>query len=569
MITDHGNVSGCIKFSAEMKKEGIKAILGTELYISRKDTSIKDDTNRKNDHMVICCKNKKGWQQLMKIVSESNKPENFYYKPRLDLQKLATLCNKEFFVFSGHSGSVLHKYVEDRDYEGAAKCVQNLKDLFGEENVIIELQLFRLNGNASKMEEDVEFLRNLAKDTNTRSSACQDVHYLNQQDVLLHRIALCSSLSKTMSQIEKDPNKPMAGFFENDCFYLPSPEQMKELGYTDEELDMSWLNDACEKYDIQNQPILPKFADNEKEVLAQLCREGWKRRLRNNWNIQVYADRVKMELEVFNKWNLNGYFLIVQDYINWAKQEGMLVGPGRGSSGGSLVAYLLGITEIDPIPYDLSFERFFNESRCSPDNISLPDIDTDFPAEGRDRVIGHMKQKYGAENVAQIATFGSLKGKAAIKEVLRIFSVCDAETMNDITKDMPNEADIADELEEQGEESIISWCLHNNPRIFGDYCYLENDKIKGDLGRYFEMAIELEGVYKSQGRHAAGVIVTDRPISELAPIIYDGKTGEAIVALDKKDAEKVGLTKYDVLGLGTLDRLMGINNLLRYGKVRR
>jgi DNA polymerase-3 subunit alpha len=568
MITDHGNVSGCVKFHGEMKKKGIKPILGSELYISKLPTNIKNDENRKNDHLVIIAKNKEGWQQLMKIVSSSNHPDNFYYKPRLDIQKLAEKAEKKFIIFTGHSGSILHNYA--MDMEASKKCLANLKELFGEENVIIELQLFKLSSvdEQERNLEYVNFLRQLAKETNTKAVACQDIHYINQKDAILQRIMLCSNVQKTLKQVENMPEKPMAGFFDNDCFYLPSIEEMRELGYTDEELDMSFIFDQCEMYDIQNQPLLPKFCDNEPEFIKELCREGWKKKARSDWNKELYGNRVKQELEVFNKWNLNGYFLIVQDYINWAKKEGMFVGPGRGSSGGSLVAYLTNITEIDPIQYDLSFERFFNESRCSPGNISLPDIDTDFPSDGRESVIEYIKFKYGPENVAKIATFGALKGKAAIKEVLRIYEVCDFEMMNEITKNMPNEAEIADELEEQDEDSIINWCLVNNPKIFQDYCKLEDGKLVGEYAQYFKIAIDLEGVYKSHGIHAAGLIVTDRPITELSPVFYDSKTGEAIVALDKKDAEKIGLVKYDILGLSILSKLQMVKHILKYGKLK-
>lgn len=200
-------------------------------------------------------------------------------------------------------------------------------------------------------------------------------------------------------------------------------------------------------------------------------------------------------------------------------------------------------------------------------NISLPDIDTDFPANRREEVIEYIREKYGKDKVCQIATFGTLKGKAALKEVFRVCEVCDFETINLITKPMPNEADIADELEEQGEESIISWCLRNQPKMFKDYCYIEGEEFKGEYAKYFQIAIELEGIHKSQGKHAAGLIVSGEPLADIVPLIYDKKTGEAIVALDKKDAEKIGLVKFDILGLSCLDKLMSINNLLRTGKV--
>lgn len=208
-------------------------------------------------------------------------------------------------------------------------------------------------------------------------------------------------------------------------------------------------------------------------------------------------------------------------------------------------------------------------SRCIYDikDSSLPDIDTDFPASRREEVIHYLKQKYGDEYVCQIATFGTLKGKAALKEVFRVFEVCDFSTINEITKPMPNEADIADELEEQGEESIIRWCLVNQPKMFKDYCLLNEDgSFSGEYGEYFKMAIELEGIHKSQGKHAAGVVVSSEKLHEVSPMIYE-KSGESIVALDKKDAEKIGLVKFDLLGLSCLDKLMTANNLLRFGKV--
>ena len=565
MVTDHGNVSGCIKFHVEIKKQGIKPILANEMYICHLDSHIKNDENRKLDHMLVCAKNKVGWQKLMQITSYSNHPDNFYYKPRLDLNKLEKECNKEFFVFTGHPGSILYNYIND--YEAAKLCIEDLKKRFGNNNVIIELQLFKFTSldEQKKNLEEVNFLRKLSKDTNTRAVACQDIHYINQEDAILQRIILSSNLGKTLEQINSMKEKPMAGFFDNDCFYLPSQEQMYDLGYTDEELDMSFIDKQCELYDIQNQPILPKFCENESELMLKLCGDGWKKKSLPTWDKQLYSNRVKMELEVFNEFGLNGYFLIVQDYINWAKNKGMFCSCGRGSSSGSLVSYLLNITEVDPIEYDLSFERFINKSRMTKENMALPDIDSDFPSDGRELVIEYIKEKYGKDNVAQIATFGCLKGKAAIKEVLRMYKVCDFETMNEITQDMPDEAAIADELEEQNEDSIINWCLRNDPKIFKDYCQLEDGKLIGQYAKYFEMAIELEGIYKSQGKHAAGIIVTDRPIYELAPVIYDNKNHNPIIALDKKDAEKIGLVKYDILGLSCLTKIKTILNLLEYG----
>lgn len=560
-ITDHGSVSGAIKFATTMQKTGITPLLGTEFYVSYKDSTIKDGDNRKLYHMVVCAKNKESWYKLIQAISASNHPDNYYYKPRLDLEKLAAIIGDSCFIFSGHPGSYLwDKKTTPEIVEG----IKYLKGLFGN-NLYLELQRFIQD---PEVDQHIDMLIEAGKQTNTKGVACIDAHYTNKKDARLHRIVLCSNLHKTLPQINRmsPSERPMSVFFNTDKFYVPSIDELKGFGHTDEELDMSSIISQIEPFKINEQPKLPKFSEDEHELLREKTREGWRRKSKVNWQ-QEYLDRVKMELDVFTKWNLSGYSLIVADYIQWAKDQGMLVGPGRGSSGGSLVYFLLNIVEVNPIPFKLDFERFFNEARCSKDSVSLPDVDTDFPIEGRERVIGYMRGKYGPEKVCQIATFGALKGKAAIKEVFRVLEVCDAETVNKITKPIPDEAAIADELEEQDEDSIISWCLRNQPKMLQEYCQLVDGKLTGEYAQYFEIAIELEGIHKSQGKHAAGVIVSSEKLADIAPLIYDQKSGEPIVALDKKDIEKIGLVKFDILGLGALDKLMSVNNLLRYGTI--
>lgn len=560
MLTDHGSVSGFIKFATAMKKEGIIPVLGTEFYLSYKDCTIQDADNRKLFHMVVCAKNKDSWTKLVKAISESNRKENYYYKPRLDTEKLANIIGDSCFIFSGHPGSYLWDFkTEDEIITG----IDYLKGLFGN-NLYLELQRFIQD---PEVDSHIDLLKSAGQKTNTPAIACIDAHYTNKEDVNLHRIVLCSNLHKTLPQINRmsSADKPMGVFFEKDYFYVPSIEELKNFGHSEEELDMSSISSNIESFDLQEQPRLPKFVDDEEEYFRERCREGFRTKRTVLWDYK-YVDRVKYELDVLTKAKLSGYFLIVSDYITWAKEKGILVGPARGSSLGSLVCYLLNITSIDPLLFKLDFERFYNESRNTKDNISLPDVDSDFPANRREEIIAYIRDRYGKDKVCQIATFGTLKGKAALKEVFRVCEVCDFETMNTITKPMPNEADIADELEEQGEESIISWCLRNQPKMFQDYCYFEGEELKGEYAKYFEIAIELEGIHKSQGKHAAGVIVSKEPLADIAPLIYD-KSGEAIVALDKKDAEKIGLVKFDILGLSCLDKLMSINNLLKTGKI--
>jgi DNA polymerase-3 subunit alpha len=561
-ITDHGSVSGAIKFAKVMEKNGIIPVLGVEFYCSYHDSNIKDENNRKLFHTVVISKNKASWYKLLKAVSLSNHPSNFYYKPRLDLQKLSDCIDDSCFILSGHPGSLLW---DCKTEDSIIEKIGYLKKLFGDSNVILEMQRFM---DDEDVKEHLKILESASLKTNARKIACEDIHYTNKEDAKLQRIVLCSNLRKTLPEIEKmkPEDRPMSAFFNCEKFYLHSMEELKSFGHTEDELDMSFIIDQIEPVKLQEQPKLPKFSSNEAELLTEECRKGWRKKSKLTWD-KVYVDRVKMEIETFSKWNLCGYFLIVSEYIRWAKSQGMLVGPARGSSLGSLVAYLMDITEIDPIPYDLFFWRFFNDSRCSVDNVSLPDIDTDFPADRRDEIFEHLRDKYGRDYVAQIATFGTLKGKAALKETFRVCEVFDFETMNKITKGMPDEADIADELEEQNEDSIIMWCLRNQPKMFQDYCVLDNGELKGDYAQYFKTAIELEGIHKSQGKHAAGVIVSSEKLSDIAPMIYDGKTGEAIVALDKKDAEIIGLVKFDILSLSALDKLMSVNNLLKYGKI--
>lgn len=368
-ITDHGSISGCIEFFSKLKKEGIKPVFGCEFYISPNSASIKDDSNKNLKHMVVLAKNKTGWLNLVNLVSKSNSNENFYYKPRLSLDDFKTHDRGSLFAFTGHPGSVLGDCLHDREL--AEKEILKLIDVFGKENLIIELQLF-FGGN----EQNVEILRDLAKKYGLRAIACTDSHYLEKKDADIHRIVLCSNLKLKLKEmknkISNNESVPFKGFFTKDCFYLHTEEELKSFGHTEEEIDCSDLISQIENFSIENAPLLPDFSkEDQNEILANICREGWKRKYKQTWNTKEYVSRVKKELAVIKDNNLAGYFLIVLDYINKAKKDGYLVGPGRGSVCGSLVAYLSGITNVDPIKYDLLFERFFNPGRSFPKHISF------------------------------------------------------------------------------------------------------------------------------------------------------------------------------------------------------
>ena len=398
------------------------------------------------------------------------------------------------------------------------------------------------------------------------------VYYVTPDEAEPHRVLLCSGMKTTLPKVRSILNKNETvdnqEFFESDDFYLPTPEEVKD---SEEEIQLlNKISNMCEDYEITSKPMLPEFkcpeGFDEDEYLTQLCREGWRRRLMSCDKIKdkdkkdEYLQRIKKELDVIFKAELSGYFLIVQDIVNEIKRRGWLAGPGRGSAAGCLVSYLVGITEVDPIEYDLLFERFYNEGRNSEDYVSLPDIDVDVPAEHRDEIIDYIKQKYNSENVSQMVTFGRLQGRAALKEVLRINDAVSFAEMNEITKSIPNEADISDQLEAMEDRSIIKWSLINEPDSLKEWCTIdEDDKLDGPLSLLFDQAIKIEGTNKSQGKHAAGVIIAKEPLKDICPMTLD-KNKQMIAAFEMNDLESQGHVKFDILGIDLLSKIMDITN---------
>jgi DNA polymerase-3 subunit alpha len=284
-----------------------------------------------------------------------------------------------------------------------------------------------------------------------------------------------------------------------------------------------------------------------------------------------YADRVKLELDILQKAGLSSYFLIVQDIVNYVKKSGWLPGPGRGSAAGCLVSYLIGITQIDPMKYDLLFERFYNEGRNTADHISMPDIDVDVPITKREQIIEYIKNKYGIDKVSQMITFNTMKGRGALKEVLRVYDNISFEETNRITKFIPDEAKIADELQEMkedtGEASIIRWALENNVDKLKEWCYISSDgSLAGPLAKRFEQAIRLEGTKSNQSKHAAGVVISSKSLGSVCPMVYDNKNKQSIAGMEMQDLESLGLIKFDILGVAMLDKIMTISEILSKGE---
>lgn len=564
-LTDHGSISGAVSFIKECKKHNIKPILGVEAYITEQNANIKTKDNIVS-HQVILAKNLNGWYKLIQLVSKSNDEENFYYRPRIDLDILKNAGGDDLVSFSGHLGSTLH--LRSSSMSDMENYVRIMQDIFGPNNFFLEIQL--VNKDSSDMIRQAKRIRELSEYTKVPCIATGDAHYCKQDDAYDHRILLCSSLKLTMKDVKKQLRSnscPLSEFFTSNVFHIPSEDYLIGCGNTPEEIHNTGLiADSCEFYDITGPPKLPKFSCpnnmDENSYLRELCKKGWYNK-EKNWNKTIYGERVKQELAVIKKADLAGYFLIVQDYVNWAKNQGWLVGIGRGSVAGSLVAHLLNITHVDPIENDLIFERFYNAARAG----SLPDIDMDFPKFKRPQVIQYLKDKYGHDKVCQMATFGRLQGRSAIKEVLRAHNVCDFETMNLITKNIPQEAEIADQLQDAGETSIIKWTLQNNSKDLSDWCTLENNEFYGEYSEYFAQAIRLEGTYKSQGKHAAGIVLSVEPLDKVCPMIRDKNSSEKIAGLGMEDLESMGHVKFDILGLVVLDKLMAVNDLLAHGRI--
>ena len=572
-LTDHGSISGSVDFMTQCKKRGVKPIVGCEFYVTQAEPSIKDNKSNLVSHQVILARNLAGWYNMIELVSKSNDNDVFYYKPRIGTEDMKRICTNNMISFSGHPGSTLANLLPDM--LAAERYIKLMQDIFGKENFYVEIQLIDAK-TFPEAAKNAVMLRDLATKTGAPCIATGDAHYATPEMSVDHQVLLCSSLGMTNRDVEKKMrlgyDMPLSAFFRSQQFYIPTGQDFIDCGNTVEEVENTLrLADQCEEYDVTGPPKLPHFPcpDGMSEVayLKQLCREGWKRCKQNYWD-DTYVDRVKMELGVIEGANLSGYFLIVQDFVNWAKNQGWLIGPGRGSGAGCLVSYLLNITTVDPIKYGLLFERFYNAGRNTKDRVSLPDIDVDFPIMKRKYVIEYVKKKYGSEYVCHMATFGRMQGKGAVKEVLRVNNACDFDTMNKITKEIPDENAISDQLEETGESSVLRWTLLYEPKSLADWVHMNEDEtLGGDYAQYFAQAMRLEGTYKSQGVHAAGIIISGEKLDKICPMIHNKNSDEKIAGMYMGDLEAMGLTKFDFLNVAVLDKLMAVNNLLRYGRI--
>lgn len=722
-ITDHGSISAMKTFYDECKKAKIKCIIGCELYVCEQDPTIKNNSNNKRHHLIVLAKNDQGIKDLMALVSESNKPEHFYRKPRLNLEQIAPFVSKGNLIFltaciagalpmslftdfkaaiiAGRNGNVagVREYLKPDWISIGKEIISKHLSIFGKGNYFLELQ----EEGMAIQTVVVDCLRKLSKETGVPTVATIDAHYCKKEDAEDQRLLLYASLHTTKEAQEARLRQTgdVMDFFISDNYYIPSYQEMREK-FTEAELAMSLkIANQIEYSSLGHDPYLPVFTNDESEKLGldsndylrHLCIKGAKTKLTHLTQEQkkIYWDRLQRELIVIGEAGLADYFLIVWDVCRFIDEKKGPRGKGRGSGAGSLINYLTGITGIDPIEYGLYFERFFNASRNIPphfnvgqvdfmswmsnnfellhtrnvDNerkmvskqlamqmtrrdieftnmmrkevewidrnnprmwmylydmielkpaenpsnshlayglgmtirsrdeldinkkviihkghISLPDIDTDIGVVFRNEVITYLKERWGEKYVAQMITFGRLQGRAALKEVFRaqpdtvkhlmkvkalkegdeLEDVCMSphDLCNDITRHIPDEAIISDELrqarEEQGDDyGILQWAIEHVKQVKEAYEWYKP---------LFDQAMRIEGTKKSQSKHAAGVVIADRPIEELVPLTYDAKNKDRVVGLEMKDAEALGCVKFDFLGVVALDKMWHAQDLI-------
>ncbi len=518
-ITDHGAMFGVVDFYKEAKKNGIKPIIGCEVYTAARSMQNKDvEMDKRQGHLVLLARNNIGYKNLMKIVS-AGYIDGFYYKPRVDHDLLRKYSEGLIALSACLAGEIQWRLL-NRDYEGAKKEALTLLDIFGENNFYLELQ-------NQGLEEELQILpdmKKLREETGIPFAATNDVHYVKQADAAAHDVLLCIQTLKTVD----DENRMR---FPNDQFYLKSEREMEQLFADIPEAveNTKKIADRCNVEMQFGQIHLPEFKSPEGKTneayLRGLCDEGMIERY-GEITIEL-QDRLSYELDTIIAMGYVEYFLIVWDFINYAKKNGIMVGPGRGSAAGSIVAYALKITDIDPLRHGLIFERFLN-----PERISMPDIDIDFCYERRQEVIDYVIEKYGADKVAQIITFGTMKAKAAVRDVGRAMNMSYGE-VDAIAKAIPFDL-----------KMTIDKALDVNQELKTSY---ENDKRIKEL---LDTARFLEGMPRHASTHAAGVVISKESISEYVPLYLADKGVCTQFAMGT--IEELGLLKMDFLGLRTL-----------------
>ena len=539
-ITDHGNMYGAIEFYQEAKKRDIKPILGIEAYLSNYEMHDKrPGIDDKRWHLILLAKNNEGYRNLIQLTTLSHL-QGFYYKPRID-KKALKQYGKGLIGLSACLGGEIAQLILQNDLQGAEQAIQFYKTAFGPEDFYLEVQHHE---NEPQQKQVNEGVYELSKKTNTPIVATCDSHYIQKTDSEAHDVLLAIQTGNRVADEKRLSLKHL------DCS-IRSPQEISEQ-FKDHPEAIESTQEIARKCNVEikmDEYQIPHYQVPENETqesyLTRKCVEGLQKRYNidistvkdytqpiasqlNNENDKKIAERLDYELSVIIKMQFPAYMLIVADIVNWAKDRNIIVGPGRGSAAGSLVSYVLFITDIDPLEYNLLFERFLN-----PDRISMPDIDLDFADTRRDEVLGYVSEKYGKENVAQIITFGTMASRAAIRDVGRVldypYGFCDQ-----IAKLIPMFYSLSKALKQVDELKAL---------------YETDERAK----RIIDMAMQLEGVVRHASTHACGVVLTKEPLTQLVPLQHSTQDETSVITQYEMHAiEKLGLLKMDFLGLKNL-----------------
>lgn len=529
-VTDHGNMYAAVKFYNECKAQGIKPIIGCEVYVaprSRFDKTPKLDSHPY--HLILLCKNETGYRNLIKLVSVGY-AEGFYSKPRVDIDCLRKYSDGLICLSACLAGEVQRKLSED-NYAGAKETALLYNSIFGQGNYYIEVQ----NHLFEDQQRILPLQYRLSRETGIPLAATNDAHYINREDSRLQHIMMCISTGTTISD-------PKSLDFPTDEFYIKSEAEMLELFRNHEKAvyNTAEIAERCNFEFEFGKLKLPAFhidgvSDNVK-FFREMCFDGLKK-MYGEPTKEAY-DRLEYELNVIISMGYTDYYLIVWDFINYARKNGIPVGPGRGSGAGSLCAYCIGITRVDPLKYNLLFERFLN-----PERVSMPDFDIDFCVDRRQEVIDYVTGKYGEDHVSQIVTFGTLKARAAVRDVARAMGL-PYQLADTVAKMIPRSLNIT-----------ISQALEQTPEL--RQLRAEDKRVRELL----ETAEKAEGMVRNSSTHPAGVVITQDPVNFYAPL--QKNDGQTVIQYEKNDIEMLGLVKIDLLGLRNLTVISNCEKLIR------
>ncbi|MBE6985405.1 MAG: DNA polymerase III subunit alpha [Ruminococcaceae bacterium] len=516
-ITDHGVMYGVIDFYRAAKAQGIKPIIGCEVYVAPRSMSDRvHGTDDEARHLVLLCENEIGYKNLSYMVSKGFL-EGFYHRPRIDMELLRQ-HSEGLIALSACLAGEIPKKLRMNDYEGAKKHALEMAEIFGQGNYFLELQD---HGIVEQADVNREILR-LSKETGLPVVATNDAHYIKREDSATQDVLMCVQMGKTIDDVNRMR-------FETQEFYIKSEEEMRELfPNLPEALENTQkIADRCQMDFTFGTYHLPEFqypyGHDAWSWFTKLCNDGYAKRYADD----SYRERLEYEMSMIRKMGYVDYFLIVADFVDYAKKQGIPVGPGRGSAAGAIVSYCLGITDLDPMKYSLYFERFLN-----PERVSMPDIDMDFCQARRGEVIDYVMRKYGKDRVAQIITFGTMAARGAIRDVGRVLNFTYAET-DAVAKLIPNALHMT-----------LDEALRVSPQLKA--AYDADERVK----RLVDTARAIEGMPRNTSTHAAGVVITKNPVSDYVPLAKNDET--IVTQFTMTTIEELGLLKMDFLGLRNL-----------------